>query len=58
MLADDPHFRQIYSVDNEANVRHCLALRGSQTRPVKAIPEICAMAQSSSHVSFCLFVCL
>ena len=27
----------------------CVALRGSQTRPVKAIPEICAMAQSSSH---------
>ena len=30
----------------------CLALRGSQTRPIRAIPEICAMAQSSSHMSF------
>ena len=35
-------------------VLRCLALRGSQTRPVKAIPEIYAMAQSSSHVSFLL----
>ena len=42
--------------------QHYLTLRGSrsgartsQTRPVKAIPEICAMAQSSSHT---LFACL
>ena len=36
----------------DAGVQHCLALRGSPTRPVRAIPEISAMAQSSSHMSF------
>ena len=43
------------AVQEHAGVQRCLALRGSQTRLVKAIPEICAMAQSSSHMpSACL----
>ena len=39
------------SAGRHAGLLRCLALCGSQTRPVRAIPEICAMAQSSSGVS-------
>ena len=51
-LADGHCFRRFCSVGSHAGVLRCLALRGSQTRPVKAILEICAMAQSSCHMSF------
>ena len=51
-LADGHRFRRFCSVGSHAGVLRCLALRGSQTRPVKAILEICAMAQSSCHMSF------
>ena len=51
-LADGPRFRRFCGGGSHAGVLRCLALRGSQTRPVEAILEICAMAQSSSHMSF------
>ena len=38
-LASGPHFQQFCSVSTDAGVLRCLALRGSQTRPVRAIPE-------------------
>ena len=51
-LADGPRFRRFCGGCSHAGVLRCLALRGSQTRPVEAILEICAMAQSSCHMSF------
>jgi hypothetical protein len=51
-LADGPRFRRFCGGGSHAGVLRCLALRGSQTRPVEAILEICAMAQSSSQMSF------
>ena len=57
-LPGAPHVQQFICGGRHAGVLRCLPLRGSQTRPVKAILEICTMAQSSSHVSFaCLHRC-